>query len=114
MAPNEDDSTAIANTKSAILNNISGRYSEDVYHCLLECTALDPRFRALPQLDHGQREAVFLRVQDKAKQLEQNQVRPYDFLPFIFQIIIETIPVCVCVHACACVCFRNGIRMSVC
>ncbi|KAE8279169.1 Zinc finger BED domain-containing protein 4 [Larimichthys crocea] len=74
MAPNEDDSTAIANTKSAILNNISGRYSEDVYHCLLECTALDPRFRALPQLDHGQREAVFLRVQDKAKQLEQNQI----------------------------------------
>jgi len=74
MAPNDDDSTAMANTKSTILNNISGRYSGDAYNYLLESTALDPRFRTLPQLDHNQREAVFLRVQEKAKQLQQSQV----------------------------------------
>lgn len=92
MAPNQDDSPAIANTKSEILNNISGRYSGDVYDRLLECTALDPRFRALPQLNHDQREAVSLRVQDRARQLQQNLVGLYVFLPFIFHIVIETIP----------------------
>ncbi|XP_060792575.1 zinc finger BED domain-containing protein 4-like [Neoarius graeffei] len=55
MTPNDGDSTAVADTKSAILSNISGRYSGDAYNFLLECTALDPRFRTLPELDHDQR-----------------------------------------------------------
>lgn len=54
--------------------NIADRYSGDAYNYLLECTALDPRFWTLSQLDHDQCEAVFLRVQNKAKQLQQNQV----------------------------------------
>lgn len=65
MAPHPDDSPAIAETKREILNNISERYSGDVYDRLLECTALDPRFRGLPQLDHDQREAVYLRIQER-------------------------------------------------
>lgn len=74
MAPNDGDSTTVADTKRAILSNISGRYSGDAYTFLLESTALDPRFQTLPQLDHNQRESVFLRVQKKAEQLQQNQV----------------------------------------
>ena len=74
MTPNDGDSTTVANTKTAIHTNIANRYSGDVFNYLLECTVLDPRFQALPQLDHDQREAVFLRVQNKAEQLLQKQV----------------------------------------
>lgn len=74
MTANDGDSTTMANTKTAILRNIADRYSGDAYNYLLECTALDPRFRTLPQLDHDQCEAVFFRIKNKAKQLQQNQV----------------------------------------
>ncbi|XP_017294386.1 E3 SUMO-protein ligase ZBED1 isoform X3 [Kryptolebias marmoratus] len=70
MTPNHDDSTTVADTKRAILSNISGTYSGDIYNFLLECTALDPRFRTLPLLDGNQREAIFLRVQKKVKRLQ--------------------------------------------
>ncbi|KAM8732386.1 E3 SUMO-protein ligase ZBED1-like [Acanthopagrus schlegelii] len=73
MTPNDGDSTTVANTKTAILTNIANRYSGDAFNYLLECTILDPRFRTLPQLDHDQCEAVFLRVQNKAEQLLQKQ-----------------------------------------
>ncbi|KAK0149249.1 Zinc finger BED domain-containing protein 1 [Merluccius polli] len=68
MTPNDGDSTT-----TAILTNIANRYSGDAFNYLLECTVLDPRFRTLPQLDHDQCEAVFLRVQNKAEQLLQKQ-----------------------------------------
>ncbi|KTF86956.1 hypothetical protein cypCar_00045742, partial [Cyprinus carpio] len=58
MTLDEKDSTTIANMKAAILQNISGRYSE-VHNYLLESTALDPRFRSLPHLLPEQREEVF-------------------------------------------------------
>ncbi len=74
MAPNDGDTPTVADTKRAILSNISGRYSGDAYNLLLESTALDPRFQTLPQLDHDQRESVFLRVQKKEEQLQQNHV----------------------------------------
>ncbi|XP_057197562.1 zinc finger BED domain-containing protein 4-like [Triplophysa rosa] len=73
MAPNDGDSPTVADTKRAILSNISGRYSGDAYNLLLESTALDPRFQTLPHLDNNQRESVFLRVQTKAEQLQQSQ-----------------------------------------
>ena len=74
MAPDEHDSSTVANTKKAILKNITDRYSGAAFDYLLESTAMDPRFRSLPQLDHNQREAVFQRLQDKARVLQQNQV----------------------------------------
>ncbi|XP_039595872.1 uncharacterized protein LOC120517539 [Polypterus senegalus] len=73
MAPNDSDSPTVADTKRAILSNISGRYSGDVYNYLLESTALDPRFQSLQQLDCNQREAVFQRIQKRVEQLQQNQ-----------------------------------------
>ncbi|XP_051785588.1 zinc finger BED domain-containing protein 4-like [Erpetoichthys calabaricus] len=73
MAPNDSVSPTVADTKRAILSNISGRYSGDVYNYLLESTALDPRFQSLPQLDCNQREAVFQRIQKRVEQLQQNQ-----------------------------------------
>ncbi|XP_054623684.1 E3 SUMO-protein ligase ZBED1-like [Dunckerocampus dactyliophorus] len=78
MTPNDGDSTTVSDTKTAILRNIADRYSGDAYNYLLECTALDPRFRTLPQLDSDQCEAVFLRVQNKAKQLQQNQTTAWE------------------------------------
>lgn len=74
MAPNDSDSPTVADVKRAILSNISGRYSGDVYNYLLESTALDPRFQTLPQLDHNQREAVIQRIQERIQQILQNQV----------------------------------------
>ncbi|XP_039595172.1 uncharacterized protein LOC120517114 [Polypterus senegalus] len=73
MAPNDSDSPTVADTKRAILSNISGRYSGDVDNYLLESTALDPRFQSLTQLDCNQREAVFQRIQKRVEQLQQNQ-----------------------------------------
>nr|XP_057922488.1 E3 SUMO-protein ligase ZBED1-like [Doryrhamphus excisus] len=78
MTPNDGDSTTVADTKTAILRNIADGYSGDSYDYLLECTALDPRFRTLPQLDSDQCEAVFLRVQNKAKQLQQYQTMSWE------------------------------------
>ncbi len=89
MTPNDGNSTTMANTKMAILRNIADRYSGDAYNYLLECTALDPRFRTLPQLDHDQCEAIFLRVLNKAKQLQQNQVYIYHFK--LFSILCVTL-----------------------
>lgn len=74
MTPHHDDSTTVADTKRAILTNISDTYSGALNNFLLECTALDPRFRTLSLLDHNQREDVFLRVQMKVQQL-QTQVK---------------------------------------
>ncbi|XP_057186792.1 E3 SUMO-protein ligase ZBED1-like [Triplophysa rosa] len=71
MAPNEEDSLTVSNTKRAILNNLSDRYRLEHNH-LLECTALDPRFRALPHLEKTQLEDVFHRLKEKAVLL-QNQ-----------------------------------------
>ncbi|XP_065103982.2 E3 SUMO-protein ligase ZBED1-like [Paramisgurnus dabryanus] len=73
MAPNDSDSPTVTDVKRAILTNISGRYSGDVYNYLLESTALDPRFQTLPQLDHDQREAVFQSIKKRIEQLLQNQ-----------------------------------------
>ncbi|XP_016309329.1 zinc finger BED domain-containing protein 1-like [Sinocyclocheilus anshuiensis] len=42
------------------------------YNYLLECTALDPRFRALPHLEKNQHEDVFHKLKEKAVLL-QNQ-----------------------------------------
>ncbi|XP_016422359.1 zinc finger BED domain-containing protein 4 isoform X1 [Sinocyclocheilus rhinocerous] len=70
MTLDEKDSTTIANMKAAILQNLSGRYTE-VQDYLLESTALDPRFRSLPHLLPEQREEVFHRLMDKSNQLQQ-------------------------------------------
>lgn len=62
MTPNNGDSTTMADTKRGILCNITGRHSVDAYNYLLESAVLDPRFWTVLQLDHNQREAVFLRI----------------------------------------------------
>ncbi|KAJ8352218.1 hypothetical protein SKAU_G00236940 [Synaphobranchus kaupii] len=68
MAPNEEDSATVSAMKRAILDNLSNRYT-DVYDWLLECTALDPRFRTLPHLEEDLRQDVFRRLREKAVQL---------------------------------------------
>ena len=73
MASNEEDSPTVSNIKRAILNNLYNRYTSEYNH-LLECTALDPRFRALPHLEKDQRDDVFHRLKEKAVLMLQNQV----------------------------------------
>ncbi|KAF1384189.1 hypothetical protein PFLUV_G00139740 [Perca fluviatilis] len=70
MTPDEKDSTTIANMKTAILQNLSSRFTEEQDY-LLEGTALDPRFRSLPHLLPEQREEVFHRLKNKSNQLQQ-------------------------------------------
>uniref|UniRef100_A0A9J7Y5E2 BED-type domain-containing protein n=1 Tax=Cyprinus carpio carpio TaxID=630221 RepID=A0A9J7Y5E2_CYPCA len=72
MASNEEDSPTVSNIKRAILNNLYNRYTSEYNH-LLECTALDPRFRALPHLETDQRDDVFHRLKEKAVLMLQNQ-----------------------------------------
>ncbi|KAJ8014381.1 hypothetical protein DPEC_G00039630 [Dallia pectoralis] len=73
MTPDEKDSTTIANMKTAILQNLSSRFTEE-QDFLIEGTALDPRFRSLPHLLPEQREEVFHRLKNKSNQLQQ-QIR---------------------------------------
>ncbi|KAF1392218.1 hypothetical protein PFLUV_G00050300 [Perca fluviatilis] len=72
MASNEEDSPTVSNIKRAILNNLYNRYTSE-YNNLLECTALDPRFRALPHLEKDQRNDVLHRLKEKAVLMLQNQ-----------------------------------------
>ncbi|KAK7151606.1 hypothetical protein R3I94_008061 [Phoxinus phoxinus] len=72
MASNEEDSPTVNNIKRAILNNLYNRYTSEYNH-LLECTALDPRFRALPHLETDQQDDVFHRQKEKAVLMLQNQ-----------------------------------------
>lgn len=72
MGRNEEDSATVTAMKSAIQSNLSDRYAREYSH-LLECTAVDPRFRTLPNLEENQRRDVFHRIKDKAVQL-LNQV----------------------------------------
>lgn len=76
MSPDENDTQTIASMKSAILLNISDRYSGDCNDMLQECTALDPRFRSLSHLNNEQRESVYARIREKAAglHLQRNQV----------------------------------------
>lgn len=70
MTQEEKDSKTIDNSKTVILQNLSGRYTE-VPDYLLESTALDLRFRSLPHLLPDQCEEVFHRLKIKSKQLLQ-------------------------------------------
>lgn len=76
MSPDENDTQTIANMKSAILLDISDRYSGDCNDMLQECTVLDPRFRSLSHLNDEQRESVYARIREKASALheQRNQV----------------------------------------
>ncbi|CAM4556536.1 unnamed protein product [Leuciscus chuanchicus] len=66
--------------KSAILLDISDRYSGDCNDMLQECTALDPRFRSLSHLNDEQRESVYARIREKASALheQRNQTSEID------------------------------------
>ncbi|XP_030252893.1 uncharacterized protein LOC115569104 isoform X2 [Sparus aurata] len=75
MLPVEEDSTMVSMMKKAIFNNLSDRYTGPGDKHLLDCTALDPRFRSLPHLTEDQRQDVFQRVKEKAVQMH-NQTLP--------------------------------------
>ncbi|XP_065140690.1 E3 SUMO-protein ligase ZBED1-like [Paramisgurnus dabryanus] len=72
MASKEEDSPTVSNIKKAILNNLHNRYTSEYNH-LLECTALDPRFRVLPHLEKDQCDDVFHRLKEKAVLMLQNK-----------------------------------------
>ena len=71
MLPEEEDSITVSMMKNAIFNNLSDRYTGPGDNHLLDCTALDPRFRSLPHLTEDQRQHVFQRVKEKAVQMHQ-------------------------------------------
>lgn len=68
MSPSEEDTGTVPSMKRAILDKLQGRYT-DVYDYLMECTALDPRFRCLPHVGQDERQAVFERLKDKVLQV---------------------------------------------
>nr|XP_055057386.1 E3 SUMO-protein ligase ZBED1-like [Misgurnus anguillicaudatus] len=72
MASKEEDSPTVSNIKKAILNNLHTRYTSEYNH-LLECTALDPRFRTLPHLEKEQCDDVFHGLKEKAVLMLQNK-----------------------------------------
>lgn len=58
MEPSEEDSPTVSQVKAAIRDNLEDRYSdcEDFLH---KCTALDPRFKALPHVDDACRDRIY-------------------------------------------------------
>ncbi|XP_030252892.1 zinc finger BED domain-containing protein 4-like isoform X1 [Sparus aurata] len=78
MLPVEEDSTMVSMMKKAIFNNLSDRYTGPGDKHLLDCTALDPRFRSLPHLTEDQRQDVFQRVKEKAVQMHNQTNSPVE------------------------------------
>ncbi|XP_041830825.1 E3 SUMO-protein ligase ZBED1-like [Melanotaenia boesemani] len=78
MSPDENDTQTIASMKSAILLDITGRYSGDCNDMLQECAALDPRFRSLSHLNDEQRESVYARTREKASGLHVQRNKTSD------------------------------------
>ncbi|XP_073332449.1 E3 SUMO-protein ligase ZBED1-like [Pagrus major] len=78
MLPVEEDSTTVSTMKKAIFNNLSDRYTGPGDNHLLDCTALDPRFRSLPHLTEDQRQDVFQRVKEKAVQMYKQTNSPVE------------------------------------
>lgn len=58
MEPKEEDSTVVRDIKAAIRENLMDRYSA-CHDFLYKCTALDPRFKALPHVDDACRERIY-------------------------------------------------------
>ncbi|XP_039608816.1 E3 SUMO-protein ligase ZBED1-like [Polypterus senegalus] len=58
MAPKQEDSTAVREVKLAVTRSLQERYSV-CYEFLHKCTALDPRFKALPHIEDDERQKIF-------------------------------------------------------
>ncbi|KAG1960224.1 zinc finger BED domain-containing protein 1-like [Pimephales promelas] len=58
MAPNEEDSPTAREIKAVITENLKNRYSA-CHDFLHKCTALDPRFKALPHVDDACRDRIY-------------------------------------------------------
>ena len=56
MQPNQGDATVVIRVKTAILNELQKRYTdESVRFLMLQSSATDPRFKALPFVDAVER-----------------------------------------------------------
>lgn len=54
MEPNDDDAPIVREMKHAIRENMQIRYIDPALQDLFnKCTALDPRFKLLPHLEHA-------------------------------------------------------------
>ncbi|XP_039516037.1 zinc finger BED domain-containing protein 4-like [Pimephales promelas] len=58
MTPNEEDSPTVREIKAVITENLKNRYSA-CHDFLHKCTALDPRFKALPHVDDACRDRIY-------------------------------------------------------
>nr|XP_055035499.1 E3 SUMO-protein ligase ZBED1-like [Misgurnus anguillicaudatus] len=72
MVQRDGDSNTISQMKTAILNDLADRYQGEQAEFLYESSALDPRFRALPNLNDNERDEIFNRLKLKTRQM-QNQ-----------------------------------------
>ena len=75
MTVKDGDSTLVKEVKNAITEDLVKRYtSPDIEDFLLLTSALDPRFRSLPQLDDARRNQVYDSLHMKAVSFSQQQV----------------------------------------
>ena len=75
MTVKDGDSMLVKEVKNAITEDLVKRYtSPDIENFLLLTSALDPRFRSLPQLDDARRNQVYDSLHMKAVSFSQQQV----------------------------------------
>lgn len=79
MRPSEEDSSTIKDVKSAITEDLQGRYTNPHIQCYLHrATALDPRFKSLPYLEDASRQKVYSDLTKEILEIEEQVLIPCD------------------------------------
>lgn len=89
MAPKQADYPPVREVKLAITKNLRERYFV-CYDFLHKCTALEPRFKALPHIEDEERQKIFSDLITEMMTTTEEEVMYYDLTPFfIFNEIIH-------------------------
>nr|XP_023657651.1 zinc finger BED domain-containing protein 1-like [Paramormyrops kingsleyae] len=65
------DSEIVKEIKAAICQDLSKRYMDQQKETMYVCSALDPRFKALPFLPDDEREEIYLRITAEARRIQE-------------------------------------------
>ncbi|XP_028837232.1 zinc finger BED domain-containing protein 1-like [Denticeps clupeoides] len=65
------DSEIVKEIKAAICQDLSKRYMDQQKETMYVCSALDPRFKALPFLPDYEREEIYLRITAEARRIQE-------------------------------------------
>ncbi|XP_055081736.1 E3 SUMO-protein ligase ZBED1-like [Periophthalmus magnuspinnatus] len=82
------DSTLVKEIRAAICEDLSKRYKDQHKETMYLCSALDPRFKALPFLPDHQQDEIYMRVIAEAGRIHDSFQKEVDL-----EIVTEVMPV---------------------